>query len=292
MDNQINSLTLPSPAKLNLFLHIIGRKENGYHLLETLFQFIDLHDTIRFTVNREDHIRIFPHIEALPEKDNLIFKAATLLQPFRRNKESGVHIHLEKSLPMGAGIGGGSSNAATTLLALNLLWDCQLSLSQLASLGLSLGADVPIFIHGKSAFAQGVGEQLTFLRPKTPVYLLVKPNAHVNTGQIFTDKRLTRDTSSIKISHVLTLDGHNDCLDVVRDIYPDVNEAYLWLKNQGDVKLTGTGACLFIAFEHIEDAERVKQELPEKWQAWICNGSNTSLTHQVLDQWVAKNRKI
>ncbi|MFT2110041.1 4-(cytidine 5'-diphospho)-2-C-methyl-D-erythritol kinase [Marinomonas sp. 2405UD68-3] len=289
MDNSITTLTLPSPAKLNLFLHIIGKKENGYHLLETLFQFIDLYDTLEFTVNSEDRIHLFPEINNLPIEENLIFKAAQLLLPFRTEPNLGIDIHITKRLPMGAGIGGGSSNAATTLLALNQLWKCKISLNELASMGLSLGADVPIFIHGKSAFAEGVGEILTFVEPETPVYLLVKPNTHVNTGQIFTDKRLTRDTPTIKISHVLTLDGHNDCLDTVRALYPDVNEAYLCLKNQGDVKLTGTGACLFIAFKQKSDAERVKRALPKKWQAWICNGCNTSLTHQALDQWVANN---
>ncbi len=289
MEHPITTLTLPSPAKINRFLHIVGKKENGYHLLETLFQFINVFDTIEFSPNIDDCIRISPQIDDLPVSDNLIFKAAELLRPYRSEPNLGVDIILTKRLPMGAGIGGGSSNAATTLLALNHLWQCNLSPDKLASIGLSLGADVPIFIHGKSAFAEGVGEILTFVEPKTPIYLLVKPNAHVNTGQIFTDKRLTRDTSTIKMSHVLTLDGHNDCLDVVRALYPEVNEAYLWLKKQGDVKLTGTGACLFIEFKHIKDAERVKQELPKKWQAWICNGCNTSLTHQVLDQWIAKN---
>ncbi|WP_191600627.1 4-(cytidine 5'-diphospho)-2-C-methyl-D-erythritol kinase [Marinomonas algicola] len=291
MDNKIDTLTLPSPAKLNLFLHIIGRRKDGYHLLETLFQFIEFHDTLHFESNLKDNITVSPTIDDLPVEDNLVFKAASKLLPFRKNTRFGTHIHLDKNLPMGAGIGGGSSNAATTLLALNELWECQLSLDELADIGLSLGADVPIFVHGKSAFAEGVGEKLTFVEPQTPTYLLIKPNVHVNTGQIFTDKRLTRDTLPIKISHVLTLDGHNDCLNVVRELYPDVNEAFLWLKNQGDVKLTGTGACLFLAFKQKADAERVKQAVPKKWQSWICNGSNTSLTHTALDQWVEKNRK-
>lgn len=283
-------MRLPSPAKLNLFLHIIGQREDGYHELQTLFQFIDLCDTLDFSLTQNNRITISPEIEHLPTRDNLVYKAAELLIPFKSDPAFGVDIFLEKQLPMGGGIGGGSSNAATTLLALNTLWECHLSLEELAKLGVSLGADIPVFVMGFAAFAEGVGEKLEKVEPDTPYFLLLKPNCHVATGQIFTDKYLTRDTPPIRISHALKLDGHNDCLDVVIKHNPEVNEAYLWLKNHGDAKLTGTGACLFLAFDNLRDAERVKSVTPQKWQTWVCRGCNTSPTHDALNQWIEQNR--
>lgn len=283
-------ITLPSPAKLNLFLHITGRRDNGYHELQTLFQFIDVCDELTFTLSDDEGIQLLNEIEGVKTQDNLIYKAAAILLPYKsKNVTQGVQISIQKCLPMGGGIGGGSSNAATTLLALNQLWQCQLSLDQLAQLGLALGADVPIFVFGKSAFAQGIGEELTQVEPATPYYLLLKPDCEVQTVQIFTDKYLTRDTPPIKIPHALKLGGHNDCLEVVRKHNPEVNEAYLWLKNQGDAKLTGTGACLFAAFDSRDDVLRVLAQVPDKWQAWQCQGCNLSPTHQVLDQWIEHN---
>ena len=283
-------ITLPSPAKLNLFLHITGRRDNGYHELQTLFQFIDVCDELTFTLSDDEGIQLLNEIEGVKTQDNLIYKAAAILLPYKsKNITQGVQISIQKCLPMGGGIGGGSSNAATTLLALNQLWQCQLSLDQLAQLGLALGADVPIFVFGKSAFAQGIGEELTQVEPATPYYLLLKPDCEVQTVQIFTDKYLTRDTPPIKIPHALKLGGHNDCLEVVRKHNPEVNEAYLWLKNQGDAKLTGTGACLFAAFDSRDDVLRVLAQVPDKWQAWQCQGCNLSPTHQVLDQWIEHN---
>ena len=285
-----NQITLPSPAKLNLFLHITGRRDNGYHELQTLFQFIDVCDELTFTLSDDEGIQLLNEIEGVKTQDNLIYKAAAILLPYKsKNVTQGVQISIQKCLPMGGGIGGGSSNAATTLLALNQLWQCQLSLDQLAQLGLALGADVPIFVFGKSAFAQGIGEELTQVEPATPYYLLLKPDCEVQTVQIFTDKYLTRDTPPIKIPHALKLGGHNDCLEVVRKHNPEVNEAYLWLKNQGDAKLTGTGACLFAAFDNRDDVLRVLAQVPDKWQAWQCQGCNLSPTHQVLDQWIEHN---
>lgn len=285
-----SSITLPSPAKLNLFLHITGRRENGYHELQTLFQFIDVCDELTFTLSEIDEILLLDEIEGVKNEDNLIYKAAQMLLPYRADDvPQGIRINLQKQLPMGGGIGGGSSNAATTLLALNQLWQCHLSLDQLAHLGLDLGADIPIFIFGKSAFAQGIGEELTHVEPNTSHYLLLKPDCEVKTVQIFNDKCLTRDTPPIKIPHALKLGGHNDCLEVVRKHNPEVNEAYLWLKNQGDAKLTGTGSCLFAAFDSRDDVLEVLAQVPNKWQAWHCQGCNTSPTHQVLDQWIEHN---
>ena len=285
-------MRLPSPAKLNLFLHITGQRDDGYHDLQTVFQFIDLCDQLDFAVNDQGDIQISPVIDGLPTSENLIYKAAKLLQPYRQSASAGVEITLEKQLPMGGGIGGGSSNAATTLLALNQLWHCQLSLEELAVLGLTLGADVPVFVMGFAAFAQGVGEQLQAVYPDTPYYLLVKPNCHVSTAQIFTDKYLTRDTPPIKISHALTLDGHNDCLEVVKKHNPEVNEAFSWLQQHGNVKLTGTGACLFMALPSRAEAERLKLMVPDKWQAWVCKGCNRSPAHKALDQWIEQNRGV
>nr|WP_111638807.1 4-(cytidine 5'-diphospho)-2-C-methyl-D-erythritol kinase [Marinomonas shanghaiensis] len=290
MDYSVIKMQLPSPAKLNLFLHITGRREDGYHELQTLFQFIDLCDTLDFSLTHNNTITISPTIEQLPTEDNLIYKAAKLLTPFKQDSAFGVDIMLTKQLPMGGGIGGGSSNAATTLLALNVLWECHLSLEKLAQLSVKLGADIPVFVMGFAAFAEGVGEKLQKVELDTPYFLLLKPNVHVSTGQIFTDKYLTRDTPPLRISHALKLGGHNDCLDVVLQHYPEVNEAYLWLKNHGDAKLTGTGACLFLAFDNIHDAERVKSSTPPKWQSWVCRGCNTSPTHDALNQWIKQNR--
>lgn len=289
MGRSVTTMRLPSPAKLNLFLHITGRRADGYHELQTVFQFIDLCDTLEFSLTQNNRITISPEIENLSTEENLIYKAAKLLTPFKKDKTFGVDILLEKQLPMGGGIGGGSSNAATTLLALNTLWECHLTLEKLAEMGVSLGADIPVFVMGFSAFAEGVGERLQKVEPDTPYFLLLKPNCHVSTAQIFTDKYLTRDTPPIKIPHALKLGGHNDCLDVVKKHNPEVNEAYLWLKNHGDAKLTGTGACLFLAFDNLLDAERVKQLIPKKWQSWVCRSTNTSPTHDALNQWIEQN---
>ncbi|TDO96473.1 4-(cytidine 5'-diphospho)-2-C-methyl-D-erythritol kinase [Marinomonas balearica] len=284
-----HSISLPSPAKLNLFLHITGQREDGYHELQTLFQFIDICDELSFNTKQERSITIEPAIEGVSLEENLIYKAAQSLWPFT-SEQIGVHIALTKRLPMGGGIGGGSSNAATTLLALNQLWNCNLSIDQLADLGRDLGADVPVFVRGHAAFAQGIGELLTPVEPKAPFYLLVKPNCHVSTGQIFTDKYLTRDTPPIRIAHALKLGGKNDCLEVVKKHNPEVDEAFRWLQNYGDVKLTGTGACLFIAYDNIEDAKRVSASIPKKWQFWICQGCNVSPTHLALNQWIKSKR--
>lgn len=283
-------MQLPSPAKLNLFLHIIGQREDGYHELQTLFQFIDLCDTLDFALTHNNQITISPTIEQLPTEENLVYKAAKLLTPYKKVSSFGIDITLTKQLPMGGGIGGGSSNAATTLLALNVLWECHLSLEKLAELGVTLGADVPVFVMGFAAFAEGVGEKLQKVELKTPYFLLLKPNCHVSTGQIFNDKYLTRDTPPLRILHALNLGGHNDCLDVVRKHNPEVNDAYLWLKNHGDAKLTGTGACLFLAFDKRHDAEQVKLTVPKQWQSWVCRGCNTSPTHDALTQWVKQNK--
>ncbi|WCN10149.1 4-(cytidine 5'-diphospho)-2-C-methyl-D-erythritol kinase [Marinomonas mediterranea] len=287
-----HSISLPSPAKLNLFLHITGRRNDGYHELQTIFQFINVCDQLDFTTTNDALVHILPAIKGVPLEENLIYKAAQALKPFAKNEAFGANISLKKRLPMGGGIGGGSSNAATTLLALNQLWQCDLSTDALANIGRHLGADVPVFVRGNAAFAEGIGELLTSVEPETPFYLLVKPDCHVATGQIFADKYLTRDTPPIRIAHALKLSGQNDCLEVVKKHNPEVNEAFEWLQDYGDVKLTGTGACLFIAYNTIEDAERVRASVPKKWQTWVCQGCNVSPTHLALNQWIKKQKSL
>lgn len=281
------TLHLPSPAKLNLFLHITGRREDGYHNLQTLFHFTDLCDQLSFTLTDKDSILLLTDIVGVAKEDNLIYKAAHKLLPYRpAHNTNGIEITLKKQLPMGGGIGGGSSNAATTLLALNQLWQCNLSLDKLASIGLELGADVPIFIFGKSAFAEGVGEQLTAVELDEVYYLLIHPNCSVETARIFADKNLTRDTPTIKIAHALKLDGRNDCLEPVRQHNPEINDAFLWLNNHANAKLTGTGSCIFASFDNRDDAMTLKESVPSLWTAWVCQGCNLSPTHLALNQWV------
>ncbi len=192
----------PSPAKLNLFLYITGQRADGYHDLQTLFQFLDVGDTLTITANNSGVIRLTPEIEGLPVEDNLIWRAATALQKSTKTN-FGADIHLNKILPMGGGIGGGSSNAATTLIALNFLWQLNVPTSQLAEIGLQLGADVPVFVHGFAAFAEGVGEKLQPVSPAELWYLVVRPNVEISTASIFTHPELTRNTPKRAVSELL-----------------------------------------------------------------------------------------
>ncbi|TPE54769.1 4-(cytidine 5'-diphospho)-2-C-methyl-D-erythritol kinase [Maribrevibacterium harenarium] len=284
----MTSITLPAPAKLNLFLHINGRRPDGYHNLQTIFQFIDIADTLHFSLHEGSGIHLENSIVGVAVEDNLIYKAANLLQPFAKSLGA-LHIRIDKQLPMGGGLGGGSSDAATTLLAANQLWQCGLSLDQLAEFGRQLGADVPVFVRGHAAFAEGIGELLTPVTPNTPYYLVLKPDCEVATGQIFTDKDLTRDTPPITIPHALKQGGHNDFLKVVLAHYPQVKEAFDWLSDFGLAKLTGTGACLFVAFDSLVEAEHVKSSVPNRWQAWVCRGRNESAAHLALNRWLEQH---
>jgi len=221
-----NTLTLPSPAKLNLMLHITGRRPDGYHTLQTLFQFLDYGDTLSYRLRTDDQLTLTPQVEGVGQEENLIIKAARKLQTIAAERclpVPGADITLKKILPMGGGLGGGSSNAATTLLALNQLWNLELSLEQLADIGLSLGADVPVFVKGQAAFAEGVGEILT-PTPELPEkwFLIACPNVHVNTGEVFSNKSLTRDTDPISIRTALREEGNNDCQTVVSMNYPEI----------------------------------------------------------------------
>lgn len=265
----------PSPAKLNLFLHITGRRSDGYHELQTVFQFLDYSDSLSFEVTLTPDIRLLTPIEGVDHDDNLIVKAAKALQQYA-GITKGALISLDKYLPMGGGLGGGSSNAATTLVALNQLWHCQLSDDELAEIGLNLGADVPIFIHGYAAWAEGVGEKLSPVLPSEPWYVVIVPPCHVSTSEIFSARELTRDCEPITISRFLSGEGRNVCEDVVKHHYPAVAEALSWLMQYGQAKMTGTGACVFVAVNSQQQAQKIVDDLPSTWQGFVAKGCNRS----------------
>ncbi|NLY59165.1 MAG: 4-(cytidine 5'-diphospho)-2-C-methyl-D-erythritol kinase, partial [Gammaproteobacteria bacterium] len=241
------TLSLPAPAKLNLFLHITGRRKDGYHLLQTLFQFLDYGDTLHFTPRDDGQIRLTSELPGVAAEDNLIVRAARSLQQASGTR-LGADIRLDKRLPMGGGIGGGSSDAATTLLGLDRLWNTRLGEDRLAELGLQLGADVPVFVRGRAAWAEGVGEQLTPVEVDEPWYLVVAPACQVSTAEIFSDERLTRDTPAITLAAFREHGGRNDCLPVVTARYPEIRNTLILLNKFCEAKMTGTGSCLFGAF--------------------------------------------
>lgn len=266
----------PSPAKLNLFLHITGRRSDGYHELQTVFQFLDYSDLLSFEVTlASDGIELLTPIEGVKNDDNLIIRAARKLQQYV-GMTKGALISLDKRLPMGGGLGGGSSNAATTLVALNQLWQCQLSNDQLAQIGLTLGADVPIFIHGYAAWAEGVGEKLSAVLPAEPWYVVIVPPCHVSTAEIFSARELTRDCEPITISRFLSGEGRNVCEDVVKRHYPAVATALSWLAQYGQARMTGTGGCVFVGTNSQQEAQKIVDDLPESWQGFVAKGCNHS----------------
>ncbi len=264
-----------SPAKINLFLHITSQREDGYHNLQTAFQFLDYSDTLQFEVTKKVDIELLTPIKGVAHEDNLIVRAAKLLQQHAK-VERGVQIKLEKCLPMGGGLGGGSSNAATTLVALNQLWNCQLSKNELAKLGLTLGADVPIFIYGYAAWAEGVGEELTEIKPDEPWYVIIVPECHISTAEIFSSPQLTRDCKSMTMAGFLSGEGRNVCEDVVIKHYRPVAEALDWLAQYAKPRMTGTGACVFAGFDNQDKALQVLGRLPDNWQGFVAKGCNKS----------------
>ncbi|WP_416194754.1 4-(cytidine 5'-diphospho)-2-C-methyl-D-erythritol kinase [Pseudomonas sp. AH2] len=276
-------LTLPAPAKLNLMLHILGRRADGYHELQTLFQFLDYGDELSFAVRDDGEICLQTDIPNVPHDGNLIVKAARALQK-QSGSNLGVDIWLEKRLPMGGGIGGGSSDAATTLLGLNHLWKLGWDEDRLAALGLTLGADVPVFVRGHAAFAEGVGEILTPVDPEEPWYLVLVPQVSVSTAEIFSDPLLTRDTPPIKVRPVLEGNSRNDCQPVVERRYPAVRNALNLLGKYVDAKLTGTGSCVFGAFPNKAEADKVSALLTETLTGFVAKGSNVSMLHRKLQE--------
>lgn len=277
------SLSLLSPAKLNLFLHITGRRADGYHQLQTVFQLLNYGDQLSFSLIDKDQVQLEPELPGVNFEDNLIVRAAMKLKSYRQINK-GIHIYLEKKLPMGGGIGGGSSNAATTLVALNHLWKCNLSSQQLADLGLELGADVPVFVRGRSAWAEGVGEKLEPIDLATIWYLVVHPACHVSTAAIFSHKDLTRDTPAIKVAAFLEGGGHNDCQPLVRKLYPEVNECLQWLEDAGyQPRMTGTGSCVFIGFDKAELANEAQAKIAGlRLDSFVAQGINLSPSYYLL----------
>ncbi len=270
----------PAPAKLNLFLHITGRREDGYHELQTLFQFLDYGDQLTFDVRADGVVQRIAGPDSLGAEDDLCVKAARALQRVTQSK-MGVNIDLLKRLPIGGGLGGGSSDAATTLVALNALWNTGLSVDQLAGLGLELGADVPVFVRGYAAWAEGVGESLLPIndeRLKEPWYLVITPDCEVSTAEVFNAPALTRDCPPIKIADLFEGRAGNVCLPVVRKQYPKVAEALDWLNalSQDRAKLTGTGASVFAEFPGRQAAWDVKAQLPDEWRGFVARGMNRS----------------
>jgi 4-diphosphocytidyl-2-C-methyl-D-erythritol kinase len=269
----------PAPAKLNLFLHILGRRQDGYHELQTLFQFVDLCDEISIRVRPDGAIHRLAGAPGIPLEKDLIVRAASALRR-AANCRLGADLGVRKRIPLGAGLGGGSSDAATTLVALNLLWNLGWTRERLAELGLSLGADVPVFVQGRAAWAEGIGERLTPLyppqAPEEHNYLILKPNVDVSTAAVFEDARLTRNSPPITISGFFASGGRNDCTQVVRQRYPEVAAALDFLSAYGDARLTGTGACVFLACATTEAAREIMRKLPKTLEGFLARGLNDS----------------
>ncbi|HIQ33534.1 4-(cytidine 5'-diphospho)-2-C-methyl-D-erythritol kinase [Acinetobacter venetianus] len=262
-------IRVPSPAKLNLFLHITGRRENGYHELQTIFQLIDLYDWMNFEAIGDESIQI-EGLDDVQLEQNLIYRAAQLLKPHAK-KPCGLNIRIEKNIPMGAGLGGGSSNAATTLIVLNQLWECELSEQQLADYGVKLGADVPIFILGRNAWAEGIGEHLSFIDLAQKKFIILKPDCFISTQQLFSQKTLTRDSkiTTFCAYQLQPSSFGNNFEPLARQLYPEVDEAMRYLDQFGLAKLTGTGACVFTEVTNEMNVEQILQNAPCK--AYLVN---------------------
>ena len=263
-------------------LHILGRRADGYHLLQTLFQFLDYGDELGFALRQDGEIRLHTEVPGVPHDSNLIVRAARRLQEASATR-LGADIWLDKRLPMGGGIGGGSSDAATTLLGLDHLWQTQLGEERLAELGLALGADVPVFVRGRAAFAEGVGEQLQPVELAEPWFLVAIPQVNVSTAEVFAAPELTRDTPAITVRSLPEGGGHNDCQPVVEKRYPEVRNALKTLNKFVDAKMTGTGACVFGSFPNQADADKVSRQLPDTLPSFIARGCNRSPLHRKLE---------
>lgn len=270
-------LRISAPAKINLFLHITGRRADGYHRLQTVFQLLDIGDTLEFSADRSGQVMLDGPDLGIADGDNLVVRAAMALKGRPTTPaDCGATIRLDKRLPSGGGLGGGSSDAASTLLALNVLWGLQLSRETLADIGAGLGADVPVFVFGRSAWAEGIGEQLTPLDLPAAWYVVVKPDCAVHTGEIFSHHELTRDSAPITMHAFFAGDSRNDCQPIVRQLYPQVDNALNWLGNFGDARLTGTGACVFCQCDSEAVARRIARQTPAPWKAWAASGLNVS----------------
>ncbi len=268
----------PAPAKLNLFLHITSRRKDGYHNLQTIFQFLDYSDILNFKLRQDGQLFCVSTLTDLNPEQDLTLKAARLLKQYSNTKQ-GVDIKVEKKIPVGGGLGGGSSDAATALLALNQLWKLNLSLDILAKLGLELGADIPVFIYGHAAWAEGIGEILTPVDLDEPWYLVIHPGCNISTAEVFNAKDLTRDSFPIIMRDFVVGKSVNTFEAIVCENYPQVNQAIKWLNQYSSAKLTGTGACLFAKFDDYTKANVVFKQLPKRWRGFVTQGKNISPAH-------------
>jgi 4-diphosphocytidyl-2-C-methyl-D-erythritol kinase len=275
----------PAPAKLNLMLRIIGQRADGYHLLQTVFQFVDFCDWLTFHPVDNGKVCLKKTIPGVAEADDLTVRAALLLKA-ETGCNFGVHIDVEKNLPMGGGLGGGSSDAATTLVVLNELWELHLPREKLLSMGLSLGADVPVFIYGHSSWGEGVGEKLSPIIVPEQWVVILRPDCHVDTKEIFSAKDLTRNSKSIKMPDFIRGEHQNDCLQAVCGRYPLVKEAIQDLSEFSEARLTGTGSCVFAPFDSLEAADQAYHALKNKWTAYLAKSNNESPLFTALQLFV------
>lgn len=288
MDASLTELSCPAPAKLNLFLHVVGRRPDGYHLLQTLFRFIDLCDTLHFVLRTDGVVRRVSEMAGVAEADDLCVRAARLLQQ-ETGCRHGVEIAVEKRIPMGGGLGGGSSDAATTLLALNRLWRLELPRTRLMELGLNLGADVPVFVFGENAFAEGVGERLQRYELPEAWYVVLAPPVHVPTAEIFRRPELTRDTNSMTMRALPAARTFrlgqlgNDLQAVACALYPEIEQHLAWLARFAPALMTGSGACVFAEFATEDEAKAVLRQLPRSMRGFLARG----LEHHPLRDFAA-----
>jgi 4-diphosphocytidyl-2-C-methyl-D-erythritol kinase len=265
----------PAPAKLNLFLHVTGRRADGYHELQTVFQFLDYGDELRFVAREDGALRRANAVDGVPEAADLCLRAAQALRT-RTGCRLGCDIRVDKRIPLGGGLGGGSSDAATTLVALNRLWELGLDEDALAEAGVALGADVPVFVRGLAAWAEGIGEKLTPVLPPECWYLVVTPNCAVDTRAMYQDPQLSRATPRTHWAQFLTGKTRNDFEPVARRRYPEVGQALDWAARYGRARLSGSGASVFLSFEHREAAEQVRTQVPTAWRSFVARGLNRS----------------
>ena len=271
-------ITFKAIAKLNLFLHITGRRTDGYHEIQTLFQLLDHGDTLEFETAEPGTLSLYlsdgPFSGKVPMDSNLVLKAARALRKFTGRTDLGTRIGLTKHIPLGAGLGGGSSDAAATLLALNSLWQLELSLDQLLEIGTNLGADIPVFLTGRTAWGEGIGDQLHPVELETTWYLVVTPACEVSSAEIFSHEQLTRNSPAIKIADFLAGKARNDCEPITRKLYPAVDQALNILNRFGEAKMTGTGSSIFLTFPDETSAKDVDAKLPDGLQRFVAQGIN------------------
>ena len=270
-----DSFNWPAPSKINRFLHVTGRRSDGYHTIQTLFQFLELADVLRFKLRADGIISRRHVLTGVSESDDLTVRAARLLKS-TAGVASGVEIDLTKNIPVGGGLGGGSSDAATVLVALNAIWGLGLTNEELAKLGLGLGADVPVFIFGRSSWAEGIGEILYEEEPEERPLVVLFPGVSVATSKVFLAPELTRDSAPIRMDTRLLSEGRNDCETITRKLYPDVAEALDWLSAYGEARMSGTGSTIFAMFDQHSEAEKVAKEIPTKWSGIVCRTLNRS----------------